>query len=459
MTTSVLVAGALTISASPALAGGGGHHHSSTVRTEGNLYGTKAVYEPFQSLRSYEKAPRAYKPVLLEHVGRHGSRLLSSKKYDDLLWQLWQIAEADGGLTTLGEQLGADLEKIIAIHEEVGYGSLSTLGAQEQQSIAQRAVSRMRPLFQQAVRQNRPISIVSSGVDRAVESGENFVQGLVSAQPKLAALTQPMVYDRDLLYFHDTDPEYLEYDESDKLADVVAELESVPEIAAAARDVAERIFTPAFLARVDAGEFDLVDHGKGKTHLQTVVDIGSYMYELYVIAPGMALDATVDMTAYFSDEDAAVFAYLSDGEDFYKKGPAFADSDVTYRMSHVIVDAFLDSVEAAARGEQQYAAEFRFAHAEEIIPLAALLQLPGSTVAQPEGTLFTYDNNPWRGAQVAPMAANVQWDVYQGPHKRTIVRMLYNEKETAFAGDCRPIHRGSYFYTVNELTRCLADKR
>lgn len=464
------LAGALFLQGVPAYAHGNGHGHddpghghvlsrAQEVRTTGNLYGTKAVYEPFQDASSYENAPRSYHPVLIEHVGRHGSRVLSSKKYDDLLWQLWQIAEADGGLTELGQQFGADLQEIIAVHDQLGYGILSTLGEQEQAQIAERAVARMGSLFTHAVRQDKPISIVSSGVGRAVASADSFVDGLEEADPALAAIIQPQTVDTALLYFHDTDPEYLEYEDSDQLADVDEALEAQPAIAAAARDVASGLFTPEFIARIDAGEFDLVDSGKGKKHLRSVVDVGSYVYELYVISPGMSLDATVDMTPYMSDEDAAAFASLSDAEDFYKKGPAFAGSDVTYEMSHVLVDAFLDSVEAAADGDEQYAAEFRFAHAEEIIPLAALLQLPGSTVPQPADELFTYENNPWRGAQVAPMAANLQWDVYQGPHGKTIVKMLYNEQETAFAGTCRPVHANSYFYSVDELTRCLAAVR
>jgi len=463
------LAGALFLQGGPAFAHGNGpgngkghgpaNSHTEGARTTGNLYGTKAVYEPFQDARTYEKAPRSYHPVLIEHVSRHGARALSSKKYDDLLWQLWQIADADGGLTALGEQLGTDLQEIIAVHDELGYGILSTVGAQEQEQIAERAVTRMKSLFTAAVRQAKPISIVSSGIDRAVDSADSFVDGLESAYPALADVVQPQIYDSDLLYFHDSDPDYLEYEDSEQLGDVNDELEARPEVAAAARDVVEQLFMPEFIARIDAGEFDLVDNGKGKTHLQTVVDVGSYIYELYVIAPGMALDADVDMTPYMSDEDAAVFAYFSDAKDFYEKGPAFAGSDVTYEMSHVLVDAFLDSVEAAAKGDEEYAAEFRFAHAEEIIPLAALLKLPGSTVQQPEDELFSYANNPWRGAQVAPMAANLQWDVYQGPHGKTIVKMLYNEQETAFAGSCRPIHKNSYFYSVDELTRCLSNVR
>jgi hypothetical protein len=455
----LVIVGGVLLAAPASAAGAHGHPHHTDVRTTGNLYGTKAVYEPFQDSNTYHRPPASYHPVLVEHVSRHGSRLLSSKKYDDLLWQLWQIADADGGLTDLGEHLGADLQEIIAIHDDLGYGTLSTRGAQEQQGIAERAVERMRPVFDGAVADGRQISIVSSGVDRAVDSADNFVLGLVQADPDLAPLIQPQATDRDLLYFHDTDPAYLEYEDSDELAAIDDQLAQLPIIADSARDVVGRLFTADFIARIDAGEFDLVDHGKGKTHLQTVVDVGSFLYELYVIAPGMDQDAAVDMSAYLPDEDAAAFAYLSDASDFYEKGPATEGSDVTYRMSHVLVDAFLDSVEAVAAGEETPAAEFRFAHAEEIVPLAALLELPGSTVQQPAGELFSYQDNPWRGAQVAPMAANLQWDVYTGPRDRTIVRMLYNEQETAFAGDCEPMRPGSFFYTADELSRCLADMR
>lgn len=429
------------------------------VRTIGNEYGTKAPYSPFQDIDDYQDVPSGYEQVLLEHVGRHGSRLLSSKKYDDLLLQLWEIANADGGLTPAGQPLGAVLQQIIAVHDAAGYGSLSGRGALEQQGIAERAVDRSEDFFEDAADDGRAINIVSSGVDRAVESADNFVVGLLDEEDDLEDVVQPQVFDPALLYFHDTDPDYLAYEESEDLATVIEQIETSPLVEPVARDVVERLFTPAFIARIDAGEFDLVDRGKGKTHLQTVTDVALYLYELYVIAPGMSQEAAIDMTPFLPDADAAQLAYLSDAKDFYEKGPAFAGSDVSYRMSHVLVDAFLDAVEGVSTGATTQAADFRFAHAETIIPFAAQLGLPGSRQQQPAGVLYGYDNNEWRGAQVAPMAANVQWEVFRNHTGKVIVRMLYNEQETAFRPGCAPIRAGSAFYAASELSRCLADLR
>lgn len=125
------------------------------------------------------------------------------------------------------------------------------------------------------------------------------------------------------------------------------------------------------------------------------------------------------------------------------------------------LDDLFTQGEDKADGTSDKGAVLRFTHAEEIEPLAVLLGLPGSTKGADPDKPYTYENNPWRGADVAPMAANVQWDLYAaggktggGKGTRYLVRMLYNEKETAFKPSCKPIAKGSRFYDLKELERC-----
>lgn len=51
------------------------------------------------------------------------------------------------------------------------------------------------------------------------------------------------------------------------------------------------------------------------------------------------------------------------------------------------------------------------------------------------------------------MGANIQWDLYSDGSQYA-VRMLVDEKPTAFKAACTPIKPGSYFYSLDELESC-----
>mgnify|MGYP000122717516 CR=1 FL=1 len=192
------------------------------------------------------------------------------------------------------------------------------------------------------------------------------------------------------------------------------------------------------------------------------------LYNLYIIAADMEQENTGSHTFNFDQyfqgqhaQEAKTFAWSLDAEDFYEKGPGRAGQDETYRIAQPLLDDFFNAIDTRERAGT--AATFRFAHAETIIPFAALLKLPGSQ--QQASELYTYENNPWRGESVTPMAANVQWDVVvrdgtdvSGQPYQPLVRMLYNEKEIGFNDSCTPIADGSTWYKESELKSCLNGK-
>lgn len=69
---------------------------------------------------------------------------------------------------------------------------------------------------------------------------------------------------------------------------------------------------------------------------------------------------------------------------------------------------------------------------------------------------YNYTNSAWRGELVSPMAANLQWDIYQNAQGATLVKMLYNEKETLFkpACDYARYRTNSFYYDYLKLKQC-----
>ncbi|MEU0048418.1 histidine-type phosphatase [Streptomyces sp. NPDC006309] len=434
--TPVLALGALLLTALPAHAADGPAHRES--------YGTKAPYAPRQNPRDYRKPPAGFVPVLTENVSRHGSRAATDSEDGDLVLALWDKAEAAGQLTRRGEEFGPRVRALLAAMAKTGHGNLSGRGRRELAETAARMEKRLPSLFAKIARDGEKIDVVSSGQGRAVDSGNVFAGALADADPELKPLIGPTRTDKDLLYFHKAagGAAYRDYLAGDqRLKDTLDGITGQDRTRQAAASVLRKIFTDSFVAQIT-----------DRTGAAQAV------YNLYAIAPAMSEEspdgAGWGLERYISRSDAAWFGYLGDAEDFYEKGPGFSDSDITYKMAGVLLDDLFEQVEAKRAGTSDLGAELRFTHAEEVIPLAALMGLPGSTRPATPGEPYTYAGNPWRGASVSPLGANIQWDVFQ-KGDRYLVRMLYNERETAFRAGCRPVAGNSGFYDLDELERCF----
>lgn len=480
-------------------------------------YQTKTPYRPQQDAATYEAPPAGYAPVYTELVARHGSRGLSGFKYDGAIYAMLVKAEADGALTALGAQLKADTYAMMKANALLGYGvagistpgygNLTQTGIREHQQLAARLAQRLPALFAAG---NRQIVVVNSGQDRAVDSSTFFSASLVAAQPALApAITlpaapsgypasapvaQPAGTNRFLLYFHSlkpatdlvTDagnPYYATYQASQAYqayandATVAAKLNAIkaaPQAADVAQTVLSALVSQAFIAKLGTsgytfantgtyaftsadGKFTNTLKGDGKTKIATAVDAVNVLYNLLQVAPAMTAETGgVTMEKYIGAEQAQYLAYLQDAEDYYQKGPGVQEANpVTYRMAKVLQDDFFGEVDAIARGDLTHAAKLRFTHAEIMIPFASIMNLKNVFVPTPQAQTYTYANNPWRGDQVSPMAANMQWDVYRNG-SRLIVKMLYNERETDFQAACdgAKLTPGSHFYDYAGLKQC-----
>ncbi|WP_175718489.1 histidine-type phosphatase [Burkholderia anthina] len=485
--------------------------------TPATYYQTKTPYRPQQDAATYEAPPAGYTPVYAELVARHGSRGLSGFKYDGAIYSMLLKAEADGALTALGAQLKADTYAMMKANALLGYGvqgistpgygNLTQTGIREHQQLAARLAQRLPALFSSG---NRQIVVVNSGQDRAVDSSTYFSAALAAAQPALAGaitlppapagypasapVAQPAGTNRFLLYFHSlkpatdlvtdtSDPYYATYQASQAyqtyssdaaVADKLKTIKAAPQVAQVAQTVLSALVSQTFVAKLGTdgytfantgtyaftssdGKFTNTLKGDGKTKIASAVDAVNVLYNLLQVAPAMTAETGgVTMEKYIGAEQAQTLAYLQDAEDYYQKGPGIQETNpVTYRMAKVLQDDFFNEVDAIARGDLTRAAKLRFTHAEIVIPFASLMNLKNVFVPTPQAQTYTYANNPWRGDQVSPMAANMQWDVYRNG-SRLIVKMLYNERETDFQAACdgAKIAPASHFYDYAGLKRC-----
>jgi len=424
-------------------------------------YATKAVYEPAASADSYSVPPQGYQLVFAELLARHGSRGLTSPKYDHVSLAIWQKARSLNALTAEGEALGAEIQRMMDANKKLGYGNLSQRGMDEHRGIAERLVQRDKALFTDAD-DKRGILIEHSGRQRAKDSGLAFTRGLITANPELEQVISAPRAEPATLYFHkQADNEnYQQYKDNDpKLRKTIDSLFYSERMKDIARQVLSRIYTQKFINQLAAGDFSFSrkDDGEIEEKVYNDVDAMVQLFNLYQIAAGMSAEAgdkEWQFKQYFNPAQTQWISYVMDAEDFYEKGPAFADNDITYAMARPLLQDFFSYIEAVKEGQSEYRLVARFAHAETVIPFATYLQVPGSDKPVSSGELYSRGNNPWRGEKVAPMAANIQWEVFASDNKQLLVRMLYNEQETHFKDACQPFSTNSYFYDFEELLRC-----
>lgn len=519
---------ALNVAATPSAA---------ALESEGLYYSSKQPYvaPSADTIAAYSEAPEGYQPLYTETLARHGSRGLSSYKYDALL-KLMAKTAADPQVNgfkseAIKNEFMKNLDAITAANVDNGYGMLTGQGADQHQGIGARAFQRNQSLFKQAAADGDVIAYQSSGEARATESGENFERGFNAASNNLlanqvATPTDPADNNAgkdfqkspNTLYFHkvenpdgsqkqpgtkayDIANAYEQFVDNDKtIANAEDRIANDDSVVTASENLLSQIFTQEFLDKIGTEytwyntadgtkngatncapnadpEADADACGEASKKIKTQVDAAMDLYNLYIIAADMKNENTgshtFDFDQYFQGEqakDAKTFAWVLDSEDFYEKGPSYAGQSQTYSIAQPLLDDFFNSIDARVAGGKT-AATFRFAHAETMMPFAALLGLPGSTqqapaVANPQtlNDVYTYDNNSWRGESVTPMAANVQWDVVakdgkdpaNGTAYTPLVRMLYNETEISFRTECTPIADGSHWYKLTELKSCLA---
>jgi hypothetical protein len=393
---------------------------------------------PYPTPKASEmEAPNGFEPVFAEHVARHGSRSLTDGDLLDDTIALWEEARDADALTSAGKRFGPDARALRAAMDEIGYGQLSTLGKEEMRGIGARTGERLSSMFDAAIKDGTTVELIDSEKKRAADSARNFAAGLSSTQPELKiGKTKP---DEKLLKFDNENNEYEDFlDDGPWKSEYnrVRKLSGIDDIAV---DTLEYLYEPEFVAGIEKKLF----YANG-------------IFDVYRGGPAMSRDVDIDTRGVMPEKAAAAFAYVDDGRYFYSRGPGVEGDDSSYQAAQILLDDFFDEIDdhLLGRDNNPRAAVYRFAHAEEITPFAALIELPGADEPGTPGETYTYENNDFRVSRIAQLSANIEWVVWEKGDTH-LVSVAHNEVPTPVGRDCQPYEDTKNFYELEELRSCL----
>ncbi|MDE6278717.1 MAG: histidine phosphatase family protein [Paramuribaculum sp.] len=317
------------------------------------------------------------KPVFVSYVARHGARYLSSPDKVSHLKTLLTEQAAKGNLTPAGIDF---MERMIQIDtlSAVKWGRLSPLGIYEEQRLG----SQMSHFLPQLLKQGK-IRAISTSKPRVVLSMYQFLHALEQANTQLVLSTLSGGSADDLLRCFDSNPDYKSYRATITRSDAYRNFFNIH----VPQSPAMRLFVnPDF-------DFD------ARTTTMN-------MYEVMQAFESSGLPAPT--TEWMSPEEYRS-CWLTENLEHYLRNSVNNISDIAAIASRPLLHKIIDDADNALEHpaispRQQLKMNAYFGHAETLMPLFALMKLPGCYAVTDN-----YDNldTQWQVENITPLGANL----------------------------------------------------
>lgn len=356
------------------------------------------VYHIYEfSPSALTRPPQGYKPVYISHYGRHGERYINRESY---FFPGLEVLDRES-LTPLGERAKKEISEMVD-RTEGNLGYLSPLGGGNHRAIANRLFHRFKRVF----RRGRTVRCASTEVPRCIVSMANAGSALSAARPGMN----------------------IEYGINEKLRSYLQE----PWL----RDYLMARRDSLFAAHPDALECIKAcfaePSGLSRKDLTAVADAVFYTWK---DLPCLGLKA-FDIKDFFSDELFLLFARHGSSWDYclLSRSPWWNKELLRPVLDDIVCRA------DEALGRKDIAADLRFGHDSQMIPLYTVLGLTGN------GPVLGYDEAPdvWDPATVCPMASNLQIVFYKNKKGSVLVKVLKDECEVSLP-TLTPV-KGPYYH-------------
>lgn len=379
--------------------------------------GTKTPYPT--PVQQYTPPPAGFKPVFINHVGRHGSRFFTKAGSDQEVFAILNKAQSQKALTPLGQQLLGMTQCFVAIQKE-NYENITGLGKEEQAGIAKRMLSNYADAFK-----GNGLEIVATHKVRTQQSATAFLTSFNNYKGNTQSTIVPDSLDTTLR-FYDLSPVYQAYKKSTAVSEHIDSLLKDTKTTAMAKAICKRIFKPGFETEPIDFIIGLYDMYCGRFSITEEMKQHSFTAK------------SIDFSIAFNSQQLQWLDFINGAEDFYEKGAGCDTLGIQATVAAPLLHDFINSTSAIVDHSKQEDAILRFTHAEAISPFATLLGIPQASV--PAASVYEY-NKHWSAAAIIPLSANIQWIVYSDG-KEYLVKALLNEKEVVLPV---PAFNGPYY--------------
>jgi len=391
-----------------------------------DFLGTKALYKDPHV--KYSPVHVGYQPVFINYVGRHGARHLTKDVNTSYSYKMLVSADSVHTLTAQGQELKQMVMALDRV-EKGNVKSISAEGVNELKAIGERIYTQNKNVF--AGQSHFNVTVTKE--IRTTQSANAFLSGLKS---KLKDSAVMKMYTDDVnLRFFDASPVYKQFEQNGPWSKQSEELEKAVHLATIDDAFTARIFAHTLLSADDKKQFT-----------NDIFGFVTIAYSVMEEAKKIGVQpSAINFKQFFTCDEIIALSKIDIADDYYKKGPGIDNNGIQVRIAAPLLANFIKTSDEFIKNGGVNA-QLRFAHAETIIPIAALMEI--STANKASKDINTI-GKLWQSALVAPLSSNVQWIFYkkQGSNKY-LVKILLNEKEAHITGIN---NNGSVYYNWDTL--------
>lgn len=359
-----------------------------------------------------EALPDTLEPIGVVHIARHGARYMTSDKPIQYLRAAIEAQAQKHPVMDAGERFMTLLDSIDHVTGN-NWGMLDSVGYDEEMAIATHLSSDMGHALRTGT-----IEAWSTYVPRAIMSMYAFTYRLAMLSPYLNIQTHEGPRQDPLLRFFDTDSTYVAYLDHGPWHEIYHEY--------------EKKMVPVRPALALLGP----ESGLSDSELRKIT-----MDAYNVLRSTAAAGIMVNTSQFFTEEELEACWKVSNLKHYLQRTRSRI-SDIPAEAARPLLDTIIADVDRVSDLRQPVRGMLYFGHAETLMPLFSLMNLPGCNA--PDADIDDVWAQ-WSDADVVPLGANLDVEIWLDSEGTLLASTVLNGRRIS------PIPGGEILIPWSEL--------